>query len=47
MFQAIEGGSEVKIDKEMLLERENLTQFLWKNVTLELNLFNETALKEK
>lgn len=47
MFQAIEGGSERKIDQQMAKERENLSEYLWQNVTLALNLFNETALKEK
>ncbi|KAJ8713179.1 hypothetical protein PYW08_008483 [Mythimna loreyi] len=47
MFQAIEGGSERKIDNQMKRERENLSQYLWQNVTLALNLFNETAVKER
>ncbi|KAF9810686.1 hypothetical protein SFRURICE_021139, partial [Spodoptera frugiperda] len=47
MFQAIEGGSEWKVDKQMSRERNNLTQYLWQNVTLDLNLFNETAVKER
>ncbi|XP_035448270.1 potassium channel subfamily K member 15 [Spodoptera frugiperda] len=47
MFQAIEGGSEWKVDKQMSRERTNLTQYLWQNVTLDLNLFNETAVKER
>uniref|UniRef100_A0A2A4JJN7 Potassium channel domain-containing protein n=1 Tax=Heliothis virescens TaxID=7102 RepID=A0A2A4JJN7_HELVI len=47
MFQAIEGGSEMRLDKQMRCARDNLTQYLWQNVTLDLNLFNETAVKER
>nr|XP_049699115.1 potassium channel subfamily K member 15 isoform X1 [Helicoverpa armigera] len=47
MFQAIEGGSEMRLDKQMTCARDNLTQYLWQNVTLDLNLFNETAVKER
>lgn len=47
MFKAIEGGSEMKVDNQMKCERENLSQYLWQNVTLDLNLFNETAVKER
>lgn len=47
MFQAIEGESEIERVNNMTLERNNLAQYLWQNVTLALNLFNETALKER
>ncbi|KPJ13321.1 Potassium channel subfamily K member 18 [Papilio machaon] len=45
MFQAIEGASEIERVNNMTLERNNTAQYLWQNVTLALNLFNETALK--
>ncbi|XP_050677308.1 potassium channel subfamily K member 1 isoform X2 [Leptidea sinapis] len=47
MFQAIEGSSEIDRVNNMTRERDNTAQYLWQNVTLTLNLFNETALKEK
>ncbi|XP_050353012.1 TWiK family of potassium channels protein 18 isoform X1 [Nymphalis io] len=46
MFQAIEGASEMERVNNMSRERDNTAQYLWQNVTLTLNLFNETALKE-
>ncbi|CAK1590633.1 unnamed protein product [Parnassius mnemosyne] len=45
MFQAIEGASEIERVHNMTLERNYTAQYLWQNVTLALNLFNETALK--
>ncbi|KAL0818025.1 hypothetical protein ABMA28_008566 [Loxostege sticticalis] len=47
MFQAIEGGSEMERVHNMTLERDNTAQYLWQNVTLTLNLFNETELKQR
>ncbi|CAH2051553.1 unnamed protein product, partial [Iphiclides podalirius] len=47
MFQAIEGASEIERVNNMTLERNNTAQYLWQNVTLALNLFNETALKHR
>ncbi|CAH0595558.1 unnamed protein product [Chrysodeixis includens] len=47
MFQAIEGGSEMALDKQMSRARTNISQYLWHNVTLALNLFNETEVKER
>ncbi|XP_068623772.1 potassium channel subfamily K member 18 [Battus philenor] len=47
MFQAIEGASEIERANNMALERNSTAQYLWQNVTLALNLFNETALKHK
>ncbi|CAF4886270.1 unnamed protein product [Pieris macdunnoughi] len=47
MFQAIEGASEMERVSNMTRERDNTAQYLWQNVTLTLNLFNETALKER
>ncbi|XP_059046912.1 potassium channel subfamily K member 15-like [Achroia grisella] len=47
MFQAIEGASEMERVNHMARERNNTAQYLWQNVTLALNLFNETALKDK
>lgn len=47
MFQAIEGQSEIDRVAQMARERDNMAQYLWQNVTLTLNLFNETALKER
>ncbi|CAK1541423.1 unnamed protein product [Leptosia nina] len=46
MFQAIEGASEMERVNNMTKERDNTAQYLWQNVTLALNLFNDTALKE-
>lgn len=46
MFQAIEGGGEVDLLARMEQRRNNTAQYLWENVTLTLNLFNETALKD-
>ncbi|XP_004922764.2 potassium channel subfamily K member 3 isoform X3 [Bombyx mori] len=47
MFQAIEGESEMERMTHMALERNNTAENLWQNVTLALNLFNETAMKER
>ncbi|XP_013196116.1 potassium channel subfamily K member 18 [Amyelois transitella] len=47
MFQAIEGASEMERVNHMALERNNTAHYLWQNVTLTLNLFNETALKDR
>lgn len=47
MFQAIEGGSEMERVNQMAQERDNTAQYLWQNVTLTLNLFNETELKKR
>lgn len=47
MFQAIEGASEAERAQNMTKTRDNTAQHLWENVTLALNLFNETALKER
>ncbi|XP_045503621.1 potassium channel subfamily K member 15 [Colias croceus] len=47
MFQAIEGASEMERVNNMARERDNTAQYLWQNVTLTLNLFNDTALKER
>ncbi|KAJ0172866.1 hypothetical protein K1T71_011042 [Dendrolimus kikuchii] len=46
MFQAIEGAGEVDRAARMEQLRNSTAQYLWENVTLTLNLFNETALKE-
>ncbi|XP_023952117.1 potassium channel subfamily K member 15-like [Bicyclus anynana] len=46
MFQAIEGASEIERVNNMARERDSTAQYLWQNVTLTFNLFNETALKE-
>ncbi|XP_034827491.1 potassium channel subfamily K member 18 [Maniola hyperantus] len=46
MFQAIEDASEIERVNNMSRERDSTAQYLWQNVTLTLNLFNETALKE-
>ncbi|XP_072934704.1 potassium channel subfamily K member 15 [Epargyreus clarus] len=46
-FQAIEGAGEIERVHHMARERDNTAQHLWQNVTLALNLFNETALKDR
>lgn len=46
MFQAIEGAGEVDRAARMEQIRNSTALYLWENVTLALNLFNETALKE-
>ncbi|CAH0714060.1 unnamed protein product, partial [Brenthis ino] len=45
MFQAIENTSEIERANNMTRERDNTAEYLWQNVTLTFNLFNETALK--
>ncbi|RVE47348.1 hypothetical protein evm_008029 [Chilo suppressalis] len=47
MFQAIEGAGEMERENQMMRERDNTAQYLWQNVTLTLNLFNETELKRR
>ncbi|XP_053616914.1 potassium channel subfamily K member 18-like isoform X2 [Plodia interpunctella] len=47
MFQAIEGASEMERVNLMAAERNSTAHYLWQNVTLTLNLFNETALKDR
>ncbi|XP_075984066.1 potassium two pore domain channel sandman isoform X2 [Anticarsia gemmatalis] len=47
MFQAIEGAREMERSQNMTMTRDRTAQHLWENVTLALNLFNETALKER
>ncbi|CAB3256736.1 unnamed protein product [Arctia plantaginis] len=47
MFQAIEGGGEMERAQNMTRARDNTAQHLWENVTLALNLFNETELRER
>ncbi|XP_041971878.1 potassium channel subfamily K member 15 [Aricia agestis] len=47
MFQGIEGANETERANNMTKERDRTAQYLWQNVTLTLNLFNETALKER
>lgn len=47
MFQKIEGAGEIERVNNMSRERDSTAQYLWQNVTLTLNLFNETALKER
>ncbi|KAG6448429.1 hypothetical protein O3G_MSEX005475 [Manduca sexta] len=47
MFKAIEGASERDRVTHMETERNNTAEYLWQNVTLALNLFNETAVKER
>ncbi|CAG9791693.1 unnamed protein product [Diatraea saccharalis] len=47
MFQAIEGAAQMERENNMTRERDNTAQYLWHNVTLTLNLFNETELKKR
>ncbi|KAL4719445.1 hypothetical protein ACJJTC_019314 [Scirpophaga incertulas] len=47
MFQVIEGASEIERVNNMARERDNTAEYLWQNVTLTLNLFNETELKRR
>lgn len=44
MFQKIEGASEMERDQLMVLEREATVQFIWENITLALNPYNDTEL---
>lgn len=45
IFQAIEGASEMERANNMTRERDSTADYLWQNITLALNLFNETELR--
>lgn len=47
MFQAIEGATERERAQNMSMARDRTVLHLWENVTLALNLFNETELRER
>lgn len=45
MFQKIEGASEMERAQNMTLERDTTAHYLWENIALALNPYNETELE--